>query len=165
MKPDNKSELNAETCTTERLAHYLGLSERQVQKLHNAGVLTKASRGQYPIAENIQAFINYKSQPENFSDEENKFRLANLKEDARRKKRENDIAEKLVAPVDHMLTVIRPVMSRLSQAIDLLPGVAADACNEVDGRGRERMANALINEKNEIARIPDRMLEAVESLS
>lgn len=79
-------------------------------------------------------------------------------EEVRKLRRENDLEEGKLAPVETIIAVVRPIISSLSQRIDRLPDIAADACKEVDGRGRERMAKALTSEKNELAKIPEQLL-------
>ena len=78
-------------------------------------------------------------------------------EEVRRLKRENDLEESLVERLADIEAVYTPLLKRVSQVIDRIPQIASDACPAVDGRGREKMAAALIVEKNQLAKEHERI--------
>jgi len=45
--------------TVKELADIIGISSRRVQQLVTDGVFLKAKRGAYPVAENVQAYIDF----------------------------------------------------------------------------------------------------------
>ena len=155
----SENESARETCSIERLSGYLGIGNREIQKLAEQGILTKTGHGKYLVAENIKAYITFKIGAEE------DMQRAKLFEEHRKLKHDNDLKAGLTAPVGHVVTVLQPVLRELSSQIDLLPDVAGDACPQVTGKGREDMAKALIEAKNEIANIPDRYLRSVKELN
>ena len=141
--------------TVDKLANFVGLSERRCQQLSREGVMFKSKHGEYKFLESVSGYIKYLQASLDGKESE---RGPKYDQEVRKLRRENDLEEGMVAPVSEIVSVVRPLITMLSQKIDLLPGIAADACKEVDGRGRERMAKALVTEKNELARIPERLL-------
>lgn len=77
--------------TGKELAEMLGVSSRRVQQLAEAKVLVKAKRDDYPVTENIHAFIAFKIQ-------ERVKELSNFEtQELRLKKAQADIAEHKLA--------------------------------------------------------------------
>lgn len=144
------------------MGKFIGVTSRQVRNLVADGTLIEEQNKKLKLIENIQRYFKKKHQPDNFEgDSKTDLERLKLEQEVRKLKHTNDINAGIVAPVDQVEALIRPVMARLSQAIDRLPDIAGDACKEVDGRGREKMAAALVTEKNELARIPERYLAGI----
>ena len=156
--------MSEDAVSVERLSALLGISTRQIQRLTAQDALQKTDRGKYPLAANIQSYISFKCDHGETEESRDLLYRDKLSEEVKKLKRENLVAEKQLVPVDHMEMITTKVMQRLSQIIDRLPDIAADACREVDGRGRQRMTDALIEQKNEIARLPQTMLRSVDEL-
>ena len=145
----DKSETKAED-----LALYLDLTPQRIHQLVKEGVVFKRARGDFKFDESVQGYIKYLKAALDGKESE---RGPKYEEEVRKLKRENDLEEGFVEHLSDIEAVYTPIYSRISQVIDRLPDIATDACPAVDGRGREKMAEALIVEKNELARAHERL--------
>ena len=151
------SETALDVVPAETLAGYMGIKPRQIQSLTAQGILSKESHGKYPVRENIQKYIEYKTNPENFSDQENRLRVQNLEQDLRRKRRENDEADRDLVPRTEFVSFLRKWSKHVGREHESIPAtldgtmIECPKCDHqmrLDGRGRQRVQESIIRMKN-----------------
>ncbi len=140
---------DSQTVEVSVLSDFLGLTTRRIQQLSNEGVVFKNKRGEYKFLESVKGYVKYLQAAMDGKDSE---RGPKYDEEVRKLKRENDIAESFVERLEDIEAVFTPIHNSISKAIDQIPNIASEACPAVDGRGREKIAAALVGKKNELAR-------------
>jgi len=88
-------------------------------------------------------------------------KIANGKQDLIRKTRDNKIDAGEVAPVSIMATVIAQLATSLSREVDQLVPLIKSNCKDVSAKALEKVEHRLAERKNEISRMPERLLSAV----
>ena len=130
---DEKNELTQpETCSAVKLSGYFGISERQVQKLTESGVLIKISNGKYPVSQNIQLWIEYKSKPDGDGEDRDQLQRDKLVEEIRRLKMDNDEREGLLAPIDEVLQLGVPIVESAGKILDRIGEDCQAICPALD---------------------------------
>jgi len=147
-----------ETGTVDKLAGYLRISTRQVEKLEQQGVLVKVKRGKYPLAENIERYFADK-----YGDIVDKNTEAEIEKQKLRKiTRENDLAESDLAPLNTQISVNIENGQRVIRELDALRGRIKNAMPEITARALERVQDTIDKTKNIIAQTPDRLRKELE---
>lgn len=118
------------TFTRKAIAKICGISPQRIKQLFDAGVISRNDDSSYPESAITQyiTFLNKNDQ------REAKFRDLLDKERHREKKRENDAAEILVAPVDLLedavtrgVSEMKPILGRLPEIVTRhWPEISAD---------------------------------------
>lgn len=130
---NSKNELSTpDTCSAAKLSGFFGISERQIQKLTESGVLIKIANGKYPVAQNIQLWIDYKSSYSVEGEDKDTLQREKLVEEIRRLKMDNDERAGLSAPIDEIIQLGAPIMQHAAKIIDRIGEDCRVICPKID---------------------------------
>lgn len=130
---DDKNELSApETCSAAKLSGYFEVSTRQIQKLTESGVLMKIANGKYPVAQNIQLWIEYKSSSDVEGEDKDTLQREKLVEEIRRLKMDNDERDGLLAPIDEIVQLGAPIIQHAANILDRIGEDCRVICPKID---------------------------------
>jgi phage terminase Nu1 subunit (DNA packaging protein) len=105
--------------TRKAVAAICGVTPPRIGQLVNAGVIDRNEDGSYSAAA-ITQYIQFIRKD---SDQDSKFRELLDKERYREKKRENDVAETLVAPVETLVDAAERGVAAMLPVLDGLPSI------------------------------------------
>lgn len=133
--------------TQKRLAELCGVTPRRIRQLVAEGTITKGKDGRYTEAA-VTQFIRYVR--DNVQDD-SAYRELIDKERYREKKRVNDIAEKLVAPVGVIEEVVGKGVKALIAVLETLPLIVKRHFPEITGDQVQLVKTAVAECRNIMA--------------
>lgn len=120
--------MTQKTTDAATLAAAFGITPRRVQQLAAEGVLPKAGRGKYPLAEAVRAYLAHALAGQSAANEPDDLveaRRLLLIEQTRRERRQNDLAEARQIPRAEVEHILRSVMVAVVGLVESLPGRTA----------------------------------------
>ena len=135
------------TLTRAMMARLLGLSGQRIKQLADDGVITRLPNGRYG-PEAVAQYVEWlRSKVEAKSD----YSVLLEQEKWREKKRENDLAEQLVAPVEVLGEVLGRGVAVMIPVLETLPLMVKRHWPEVTGDQTELVKRAVAECRNALA--------------
>lgn len=139
--------------TQRALAAICGISATRVRQLVAEGIISKNSRGKYSDTAITQYIDFLRAQTEESSD----YKELLEQERWREKKRENDLAEGLVAPVEVLQSVVSRGVSAMIPILESLPLIVKRHFPEITGDQIQLVKKAVAECRNALADVEVRL--------